>query len=115
LARELIILPRFKRDYRTARKHPEFEADTLEYVFDVLIAVGKLPEAFREHRLGKRSAIGLASLNVISRQIFYSSTECSATASRFIELGHTSSCLTPRRLLAHCDPQGPAVSEGIPR
>lgn len=56
MARELIILPRFKRDYRTARKHPEFEADTLEYVFDVLIAGGRLPEAFREHRLNKRSA-----------------------------------------------------------
>jgi mRNA interferase YafQ len=52
LARELIILSRFKRDYRTARKHPEFEAETLEYVF----AGGKLPEAFREHRLRKRSA-----------------------------------------------------------
>jgi hypothetical protein len=30
LARELIVLPRFKRDYRTARKHPEFDAETLE-------------------------------------------------------------------------------------
>jgi mRNA-degrading endonuclease YafQ of YafQ-DinJ toxin-antitoxin module len=54
LARELIILPRFKRDYRTARKHPEFEAETLEYVFDLMIFGGKLPEAFREHRLDKR-------------------------------------------------------------
>jgi hypothetical protein len=45
LARELIILPRFKRDYRTARKHPEFEAETLEYVFDTMISGGKLPEA----------------------------------------------------------------------
>jgi mRNA interferase YafQ len=56
LARELIILPRFKRDYPTARKHPEFEAETLEYVFDTLICGGKLPEAFREHRLRKHSA-----------------------------------------------------------
>ena len=56
MARELIILSRFKRDYRTARKHPEFEAETLEYVFDTLIAGGKLPEAFREHRLRKRSS-----------------------------------------------------------
>jgi mRNA-degrading endonuclease YafQ of YafQ-DinJ toxin-antitoxin module len=56
LARELIILSRFKRDYRTARKHPEFEAETLEYVFDMLISGRKLPEAFREHRLRKRSA-----------------------------------------------------------
>ena len=56
MARELVILPRFKRDYRTARKHLEFEAETLEYVFDTLIAGGKLPEAFREHRLRKRSA-----------------------------------------------------------
>jgi mRNA interferase YafQ len=53
LARELIILPRFKRDYGTARKHPEFEAESLEYVFDMMIYGGKLPEAFREHRLGK--------------------------------------------------------------
>ena len=56
MARELVILPRFKRDYRTARKHPEFEAETLEYVFDMLISGAKLPEAFREHLLRKRSA-----------------------------------------------------------
>lgn len=55
MARELIILPRFKRDYRTARKHPEFEPETLEYVFDVMISGGTLPEPFREHRLDKRS------------------------------------------------------------
>ena len=55
MARQLIILPRFKRDYRSARKHPEFEPKTLEYVFDVMISGGKLPEAFREHRLEKRS------------------------------------------------------------
>jgi addiction module RelE/StbE family toxin len=55
VARELILLPRFKRDYRLARKHPEFESETLEYVFDVMIAGGELPEAFREHRLYKRS------------------------------------------------------------
>lgn len=55
MARELIILPRFKRDYRFARKHPEFEPETLEYVFDVMISGGALPEAFREHRLDKRS------------------------------------------------------------
>jgi len=55
LARELIILPRFKRDYRSERKHPEFEPETLEYVFDVMISGGTRPEAFREHRLDKRS------------------------------------------------------------
>lgn len=55
MARELIILPRFKRDYRYARKHPEFEPETLEHVFDVMISGGALPEAFREHRLDKRS------------------------------------------------------------
>ena len=55
MARELVILSRFKRDYRSARKHPEFETETLEYVFDVMIAGGTLPEAFREHRLDKRS------------------------------------------------------------
>jgi mRNA interferase YafQ len=54
LARELIVLPRFTRDYRTARKHPDFDAETLEYVFDVMISGGKLPEGLREHRLDKR-------------------------------------------------------------
>jgi len=54
LARELIILPRFRRDYRSARKHPEFDAETLEYVFDLMIAGDRLPEAFHEHRLAKR-------------------------------------------------------------
>ena len=55
MARELIVLPRFKRDYRIARKHPEFDEETLEYVFDVMISGGKLPDALREHRLDKRS------------------------------------------------------------
>jgi len=55
LARELIILPRFKRDYRDARKHSEFDLETLEYVFDILISRETLPSALREHRLGKRS------------------------------------------------------------
>lgn len=55
MARELIILPRFKRDYRNARKHAEFDVETLEYVFDALISGERLPSALREHRLGKRS------------------------------------------------------------
>ena len=55
MARELVVLPRFKRDYRSARKHPEFEAETLEYIFEVMISGATLPEAFREHRLHKRS------------------------------------------------------------
>lgn len=55
MARELIILPRFKRDYRNARQHPDFDVETLEYVFDLLISAEKLPAALREHRLSKRS------------------------------------------------------------
>jgi mRNA interferase YafQ len=55
VARELILLPRFMRDYHSAKKHPEFEPETLEYVFDLMISGGTLPEAFREHHLGKRS------------------------------------------------------------
>lgn len=51
MARELIILQRFKRDYRDARKHAEFDAETLEYVFDALISGERLPSALREHRL----------------------------------------------------------------
>ena len=47
MARELIILPRFKRDYRSARKHAEFEPDTLEYLFDLLISGTPLPAALR--------------------------------------------------------------------
>ena len=54
MARELIILQRFKRDYRNARKHAEFDAETLEYIFDALIPGERLPSALREHRLGKR-------------------------------------------------------------
>jgi mRNA interferase YafQ len=56
LARELIVLPRFKRDYRNARRHPDFDVETLEYIFDLLIGGEKLPSALREHRLSKRSA-----------------------------------------------------------
>jgi addiction module RelE/StbE family toxin len=59
VARELIIVPRFKRDYRTARRHPEFDRETLEYIFDVLISETRPPEPFRDHRLGKR-ALNLA-------------------------------------------------------
>jgi mRNA-degrading endonuclease YafQ of YafQ-DinJ toxin-antitoxin module len=55
LARELIILPRFKRDCRDARQHPDFDVETLEYVFDLLISAEKLPAVLREHRLSKRS------------------------------------------------------------
>lgn len=47
MACELIILPRFKRDYRNALKHPDFGVETLEYVFDVLISGEKLPSALR--------------------------------------------------------------------
>ena len=53
MARELVILPRVKRDFRSARKHPEFEPETLEYIFEVMISGATLPEAFREHRLDK--------------------------------------------------------------
>lgn len=55
MARELIILPRFKRDYQRIRRHPEFDAETLEYVFDLLIAGRLLPNEFMEHRLRKSS------------------------------------------------------------
>jgi hypothetical protein len=34
VARELIILPRFKRAYRSARKHTEFDPETLEWWAD---------------------------------------------------------------------------------
>ena len=54
MARELIVLPRFKRDYRNARRHPDFDAETLEYVFDLLISGEKLPSTLREHQLSKR-------------------------------------------------------------
>lgn len=30
MAQELMVLQRFKRDYRNARKHAEFDAETLE-------------------------------------------------------------------------------------
>lgn len=42
MARELIILPRFKRDYSNARKHAEFDAETLEHVLDTLICGERL-------------------------------------------------------------------------
>jgi addiction module RelE/StbE family toxin len=93
LARELVILPRFKRDYRTARKHPEFEAETLEYVFDVLISGVKLTEAFREHRLNNRSAnwAGFTECHLGADLLLIYRVR--ATASLCIASGHTSSCL----------------------
>jgi len=64
LARELIVLPRFKRDYRTARLHPDFDVETLEYVFDLLISGEKLPSALREHGLASVERSGAASPSV---------------------------------------------------
>ena len=54
MARELVILPRFKRDYRNDRQNPDFDVESLEYVFDLLISGEKLPTALQEHRLSKR-------------------------------------------------------------
>lgn len=54
MARELIVLPRFKRDYRKAWRHEEFDRDTLQHIFDLLIAGQALPRAFNEHQLRKR-------------------------------------------------------------
>lgn len=65
MARELIILPRFKRDYKSARLHPDFDVETLEYVFDLLISGDKLPSALREHRLSKSERSGAALPSVI--------------------------------------------------
>src|SRR5207253_8063186 len=47
---ELVILPRVKRDFRSARKHPEFEPETLEYIFEVMISGATRSE---ERRVGK--------------------------------------------------------------
>jgi mRNA interferase YafQ len=55
VARELVILPRFKRDYKRARRNLEFDSETLEYVFDMLIEGEPLPAEFAEHRLKKRA------------------------------------------------------------
>ena len=55
MARELIVLSRFKRDYKRTRRNPEFDRDTLEQVFDLLIAGESLPAEFAEHRLTKRA------------------------------------------------------------
>lgn len=64
-ARSQVILQRFKRDYRKARKHAEFDAEKLEYVFDALISGGTLPSALREHRLG----IPLVVLRTLKRSV----------------------------------------------
>ncbi len=75
MARELVILPRFKRDYRSARRHPDFDIETLEYVFDLLISGDKLPAALREHRLSKSGKKWTASPSAILDLIFCSFIE----------------------------------------
>jgi len=55
MARELVLLPRFKRDYPRASRHPEFDRDTLELVFELLLQGKPLPTEFREHHLKKRT------------------------------------------------------------
>lgn len=55
MARELIILPRFKRDYRRARQYPEFDKETLEHVFDLLIA-GEIIKRMDKDSLSTRAA-----------------------------------------------------------
>ena len=56
MARELIVLSRFKRDYKRVKGHPDFDPETLQYVFDLFIEGTPLPSAFNEHLLDKRAA-----------------------------------------------------------
>ncbi|MGE0115932.1 MAG: type II toxin-antitoxin system YafQ family toxin [Steroidobacteraceae bacterium] len=91
MARELIILPRFKRDYRRARKHPEFDTETLELVLDLLIASQPLPSAFREHRLHKR----------ISNWTGF--TECHLGADLLLIYRTTRSAVVLHRIGTHAD------------
>lgn len=79
MARELIIQPRFKRDYRSARKHPEFDAETLEYVFDVMISGGRLPDALRDIDSTSAVQIGPALRNATLESTSFSSTAFVAT------------------------------------
>jgi len=64
LARKLTILPRFKRDYQAARKHSEFDAETLEYVFDVMISGGSYRKLFWSIASASATSIGLVSRSV---------------------------------------------------
>jgi hypothetical protein len=75
LARELVILPRFKRDYRNARQHPDFDVETLEYVFDLLISAEKLPAPSASIGLASVVESGVASRSVILVLTSYSFIE----------------------------------------
>ena len=94
----LIILPRFKRDYRTPRKHAEFDAETLEYVFDVMISGGKLPDSLREHRLHKRNVN------------WTGFTECHLGADLLLVYRVRRESVTPRRIGRESQPQRRAAA-----
>lgn len=56
MARELVLLAKFKRDLRRIRRHPEYDKETLEHVLDLLTAGHALPREFCEHPLKKLKA-----------------------------------------------------------
>ena len=92
----VIVLPRFKRDYRIARKHPEFDEETLEYVFNVMIfwrgAAGRAPGASprqTQRQLGRIHGVSFR------RRPAPDLIESAESRLPFIESGLTRVCLPP--------------------
>ena len=72
MARELVILPRFKRDYKSARQHPDFDVETLGYVFDLLISAINYRQPSASTGSARVERSGAASPSVILGLIFCS-------------------------------------------
>ena len=57
--KEIVFTRRFERDFRRLKKRHSpstLDYETLEYVFELLQREVSLPDAFREHRLGREYA-----------------------------------------------------------
>jgi addiction module RelE/StbE family toxin len=56
--KEIVFTRRFERDFRRlkTRHSHTLDYETLEYVFELLQRGASLPDAFREHRLGREYA-----------------------------------------------------------
>ena len=96
MARELIILPRFKRDYRNARKHAEFDVETLEYVFDALITSENSHRPCVNIALESAAITGVASRSATWGPIFSSSIGSVGARWSCIASGRTHSCSVRR-------------------
>lgn len=53
--RQIEFAPRFKRDFKNAGRHPDYNRDDFLQLLNDLMSQETLPAHYREHDLGKRA------------------------------------------------------------